>query len=388
MDDFMIDIPLPDDAAMNEHSDVIKDECDAGFKLAFIGAGQAGARIVESFYKLGYRRVCAINTTEKDLNGIDIPESNKLVMDIGEGGAGKDPGKGSKAVDDFKEDVYDLMRSCFGKEYDRVIVCVGAGGGTGSGACLRLIEVCREAVRSLRIEEAGGEPAVGVMVSLPMVSEGQKVNANASELLDELFAMAGTRKGSKKVARQISPLVVVDNERIHSLYPGLPVTKFWDVANRSIAGLFHLFNSIVSQDSDITTCDKADLNDVLSSGVITFGACPVRKWASSTDISHAVRDNLRKTVLVGGIDLKSSEKAACVFLGGQEVLDEVPHEYLDHGFDMLSRVMADNSVVHRGIYKGSKPGLTVYTMLGELDPPVDRLNEIRTIGDCPLPKRR
>jgi cell division GTPase FtsZ len=387
MDDFLDDIPLPDENAA-EHSDVVKDECDAGFKLAFVGAGQAGARIVESFYKLGYRRVCAVNTTSKDLVGIQIPEENKLVLDIGEGGAGKDATKGARAIDDYKEDVYDLMRRCFGKEYDRVIVCVGAGGGTGTGACTRLIEVCRESVQSLRIETPGGDPAVGVMVSLPMVSEGQKVNANASELLDELFTLAGNSKGRKKSARQISPLIVVDNERIHGLYPGLAVTKFWDVANRSIAGLFHLFNNAVSQDSDITTCDKADLNDVLRSGVITFGACPIRKWGTSSDISHAIRDNLRKTVLVGGLDMKSAEKAACVFIGGQEVLDTVPHEYLDHGFEMLGRVMADNSTVHRGIYKRDKPGLTVYTMLGELDPPTERLDEIRTVGDCPLPKRR
>lgn len=387
MDDFLDDIPLPDDAAL-QHRDVVEDECQGAFRLAFIGAGQAGARMVEGFHKLGYRRVCAVNTTAKDLSGIDIPEENKLVLESGEGGAGKDPAKGEKALSDYREDVYELCRRCFGKEFDRVIVCVGAGGGTGTGTCLQLIEVCREVVRSLRIEEPGGDPAVGVMVSLPMKSEGLKVNANASGLIDDLIAMAGTTKGRKKVARQISPLIVVDNERIHDLYPGLAVTRFWDVANRSITGLFHLFNNAVAEDSDLTNCDKADLNDVLKSGIITFGACPVKKWGSSTDISHAVRDNLRKTVLVGGLDTGTAAKAACIFVGGSDVLDEVPHEYLDHGFDMLTRVMSDNSVVHRGIYRRTKPGLTVYTMLGELDPPTERLDEIRTIGDCPLPKRR
>lgn len=387
MDDFLDDIPMPDDSAL-EQRDLVTDECDAAFRLAFVGAGQAGARMVEGFHKLGYRRVCAVNTTAKDLSGIDIPEENKLILDIGEGGAGKDPSKGEKALADHKEDVYELLRRCFGKDYDRVIVCVGAGGGTGTGSCLKLIEVCREAVRSLRIEEAGGDPAVGVMVSLPMKSEGRKVNANAAHLLDELVEMAGTTKGRKQVARQISPLIVVDNERIHDMYPGLPVTKFWSVANKSITGLFHLFNSAVSQDSDLTNCDKADLNDVLKSGIITFGACPIKKWGSSTDISHAVRDNLRKTVLVGGLDTSTAATAACIFVGGNDVLDEIPHEYLDHGFDMLTRVMADNSVVHRGIYRRSKPGLTVYTMLGELDPPTERLNEIRIEGDCPLPKKR
>jgi len=86
---FIPDIPMPDEET--EERDIVEDECDAAFKFAFIGTGQGGARLAESFYKLGYRRVCCVNTTNKDLLNIAIPEENKLVMDIGEDGAGKDP---------------------------------------------------------------------------------------------------------------------------------------------------------------------------------------------------------------------------------------------------------------------------------------------------------
>ena len=42
--------------------------------------------------------------------------------------------KGEQAAKEFYEDVYDLMRRSFGNDFDRILVCVGAGGGTGGGS--------------------------------------------------------------------------------------------------------------------------------------------------------------------------------------------------------------------------------------------------------------
>ena len=83
----MPDIPIPE--AVEPKIEKNKDECDAAFKFAFVGAGQGGSRIAHSFHKLGYRKLSAINTAQQDLNTIDL--ENKLC--IGEGGAGKDPSK-------------------------------------------------------------------------------------------------------------------------------------------------------------------------------------------------------------------------------------------------------------------------------------------------------
>lgn len=374
-DGFMVDIPdipMPEDEVQD--TSVIKDEVDVAFKMAFVGIGQGGGRIAESFYKLGYRRVCCINTNSQDLSGVTIPEENKLIMDIGHGGAGKDMAKGSQSVTQFHEDIYDLMRRSFGSEFDRIFVCVGAGGGTGSGGSDELINIASELAISSKIQAEGTPPAVGVIVSLPKVTEGGKVNRNAHTVLENLFLRADAAN------RTISPLVIIDNDKIDNIYPNLPVTKFWDVANRNISSLFHLFNSIACKDSDFTTFDRADLKDVLDSGALTFGACPLKKWEGSTDISQAVRDNLRRNVLVGGFDLGMAKTAACVFIGSTDVLDTVPQSYLEHGFEMLSRIMHTGSVVHRGIYKGAKPGLVVYTMMAELGCPEERMAEIAKVG--------
>jgi len=385
-DDFLMDmpeIPMPDEDAKDV--DVVEDEVDVAFKLAFVGIGQGGGRIAESFYKLGYRRVCCINTNTQDLTGINIPEANKLVMDIGDGGAGKDMAKGDSATKKYHEDVYDIMRKSFGRDFDRIMVCVGSGGGTGSGGCQHVIDIAHEIATSLKAEGDGTPPAVGVIVSLPKVTEGGKVNANAHAVLDGLFRRVGTDKG-KLAGRDISPLVIIDNDKIDQIYPNLPVAKFWDVANKNISSLFHLFNSIACKDSDFTTFDRADLKDVLECGVLTFGACPLRKWESATDISHAIRDNLRRNVLVGGFDLSHAKAAACVFIASGDVLDVVPQSYLEHGFEMLTRIMHSGSVVHRSIYKATKPGLMVYTIMAELSRPSERIEEIARIGGIKLGK--
>ena len=85
-----VDISLPDmlipAPVEEEKKNEIKDVCDVAFKFAFVGAGQGGSRIAESFHKLGYRKLAAINTAQQDLNSIKL--DNKLC--IGEGGAGKD----------------------------------------------------------------------------------------------------------------------------------------------------------------------------------------------------------------------------------------------------------------------------------------------------------
>jgi hypothetical protein len=230
-------------------------------------------------------------------------------------------------------------------------------------------------------------PAVGAIAALPKGTEGAKVNFNAYDVLDMLFAKVGKDKG-KMGGRTLSPLIIIDNDRINRLYPNLPVAQFWDVANKSISNLFHLFNTIAVQDSDFTTFDKADLKDLLESGTLTFGACPIKKWGAADDISYAIRDNLKKNVLVGGFDLGQAKAAGCVFIAHADVLAKIPQAHLEHGFEMLSRIMGvgGGTVVHRGIYRGSKPGLVVYTILGELGRPDERMDEIARIGGVEMKK--
>ena len=362
------DIPIPE---VRESSSVVADTIDTAFKLAFIGSGQGGSRLAQSFHELGYARVCALNSTAQDMQAITLPETHKLV--VGHGGAGKNPQQAADWFAQSKEDVLDFMRRCFGSVFDRIIVCAGAGGGTGAGTVLPLVQTAHDLQQALKCST----DKVGVILALPKNSEGKKVNENAYFVLEKLLAQVSP-------IGPISPLILLDNERIHNIFPGLAIDQFWGTANRSIASLFNLFNTITTKNSTYTTFDPNDWRSILDSGVIVFGATAIKQWGDATHISHAIRDNLKRNILSGGLDLSTGTVAAGVIIAGRSVLREVPAEYLDHAYEQLTRLLKRNSTVHRGIYSGSQETMVAYTAVGGLGQPTAKLEELRRLGDVLL----
>ena len=355
------DIPMPSPPKQKEE---IQDKVEGAFKFAFIGAGQGGSRIAEIFHKLGYRKIAVINTAQQDLNTIKV--DHKLC--IGDGGAGKNPDVARKKFDERKEDILDFVRDNLGDGIDRYFVCAGAGGGTGAGTIMPLVETAS----SLQKLQKASTEKVGVILALPKISEGTKVNANAHKVLEEVYDAVESGL--------VSPLIVVDNEKINNLYPGLGVAQFWQTANMSIAGLFHLFNNTATKDSSYSAFDTNDYKQVLDSGMIVFGATQIAKWDGPSDIAQAVRDNLKSNVLSGGVDLSTGTSAGVIMIGGNEVLGNVPQEYLDRAFEQFTRMLSNGSVVHRGIYSGNKDNLTAYTMIGGIGRPTEKLSELKKHG--------
>ena len=339
------DIPMPDENAQIKE---IEDEFTGAYKFAIIGVGQGGSRMAETFWNLGYRRVCIINTAKQDSKFINIPEDRKLLLD--HGGAGKNPKAAEKIFNDSSEEICDFFHDKLGTTYDRVLVCAGAGGGTGAGGGPVVFKIVQENARA----------TVGFISALPTKSEGAQVAKNAKRTMQKLIEYTKDEI--------LSPLIVLNNEKIKELYPRLPINKFWSTANSSVCSLFHLFNKISAEDSSYTTFDKADLDGVLNSGIITFGATPIKaEQANDTDISKAIRDNLKRNILAGA-DISTGSVAACVMVVNNELINTVPQEALEHGFEQLNRILAKDSMVHRGIYISNKPGIAIYTAIGGLKP--------------------
>jgi cell division GTPase FtsZ len=355
---------MPDQRVEPDITDAM--DYPTAFRFAFIGVGQGGSRLTESFRDLGYRRACVLNTTEKDLAHINLPSPNKLVLPTlavaGGQGAGKDPRVAELAAQDKGEEIYDLLRRCWGDRYDWSFVCFGLGGGTGAGASTKVIETARKIMGDLRLPQH-----VGAIVALPKADEGARVAANAISTIHRLQGL------------NLSPVIIVDNERIREIYPRTPVGQFWGVANRSVTTLLHLFNRIAAIPSPHTSFDPADLASIMASGVVAFGATPVTRHETQADISKAIRQQLKGNVLAS-LDLTRGRIAGCIFIGGEDLLNNLPQDYLDHGFDMLTRLLAPGSTVHRGIYPGARADLSAYTMIGGLDWPGERLTELQSHG--------
>ncbi len=332
-------------------------------KFGIIGVGQGGSRLADTFYQIGYRRVCAINTTEQDFLGLSLPVKNqKVLMDGTEGGAGKDPKKGEEAAKKSSEDIMNLMRHSFGEDIDHIMVCVGSGGGSGTGCTLPVVRYAKYYLRQL-----GKPEKVGVVASLPKHNEGGKVQENVYNLVAELGKLADSK--------EISPLVITDNEMIHKMFPNVPAKNFWSTANKNTVGLFDIFNVLACQKSAYVTFDRADYRSILDSGIIVFGATKLDKFEKDTDISDGLRTNLKRTLLAE-IDIQNATHAAALVAAPDQILGILPQTYLDLAFNTMERILGGenrNLVLHQGVYEASRMGLFVYTMVGGLKMPAKRL---------------
>ena len=360
-----IDISLPEDLLVPQIEEIeegklynneIVDDVDVSFKFAFIGAGQGGCQIAETFKKLGYNRVAAINTAEQDLNSINL--EHKLC--VSDGGAGKQPELAREKFMERKEDILDFMRYSFGEVFDRIFVCAGGGGGTGSGMLGPLVETAYNLSVTLKKKDH----KIGVILTLPRKSEGQKVQANAAKALHEACNLRS--KGL------VSPLIILDNEKIGQLYPNLSIKNFWDTANSNMAGLFHLFNLTSNKDSSYSSFDKNDYKTILDSGVVAFGVSPVQKWDDPVVLSRVIRDNIKNSLLSGSSDISSANQAGIIIIASEKILNEVPQGHIDQALDQLNRMLRTGSTIHRGIYSGDKDSLNIFSAIGGLVNPTFR----------------
>ena len=306
-------------------------------------------------------RVGAINTADQDLETVNVPKKFKFGK---QQGAGKDRSVAKSAFSDQKEDVVDFIKQSVGTDIDRIFVTVGAGGGTGAGVCSELVKVVKEYQDTVK----ASSQYVGVVLALPKLSEGKKVSLNAYETLKEVCQLV-----EDKI---VSPLIILDNEKINTLYPKLPVSKFWQVANSNISSLFHLFNNIVTKSSQHSTFDSNDFRTVLDSGIMVFGMANVPNLNNEAEISKAVRENLKRNVLCGELELSTGKVAATVAIADEKTLDNIPQEYLDNAFNQLNRTLQPGSTVHQGVYKGNKEGLSIFTAIGGIATPEGKLQAL------------
>lgn len=369
-----VDIPDIQTGSNTAPSKIPVDAKSLAVKFAIIGTGQGGSRLADTFYKIGYRRVCAINTTPQDFLGLTIPEKSLRVLSAADGGAGKNLAAGEEAIRKSSEDVMNLMKHSFGEDIEHIIVCAGLGGGTGTGSVASLVRLAKYYMRQI-----GKDEKVGVFVTLPKYSEGGHVQANAYNMMSQLLEM--------NAKKEISPFIVADNQSIHSMFPNAPAKNFWDMANKNMVGLFDIFNVLAAQKSAYTTFDRADYRSMLSSGLIIFGATKLDKYESDTDISDGLRLNLQRTLLAEGFDLTTSTHCAAVLAAPDQILSILPQSNIDYAFESLERLLGGINrglVVHQGVYEASKMGLFLYTMVGGLQFPVKRLEMLKARGGVVL----
>jgi cell division GTPase FtsZ len=231
-------------------------------KLAMIGFGQAGGKIVDKFVEYDkehgsdiVRAAVAVNTAKADLMGLEhIPEDQRVL--IGQSrvkghGVGADNELGAEIAEEDMDEVQGAIDSIPVHEVDAFLVVAGLGGGTGSGGA---------PVIAKHLKRIYTEPVYGLGV-LPGSDEGGIYTLNAA-------------RSFQTFVREVDNLMVFDNDAWRKT--GESVQGGYDQINDEIVKRFGILFGAgeVEQGGEVaeSVVDSSEIiNTLAGGGVSTVG---------------------------------------------------------------------------------------------------------------------
>lgn len=325
-----------------------------------LGSGQAGSRLAETFFKLGYDAV-AVNTAMQDLKFIDIPDSNKLLLHHGLGGSAKDLAIGQAAAEAHRQEIQELITNKLTNSQVNIL-CLSLGGGSGAGSCETLVDIFTEV----------GKPLV-VMTVLPMDSEDPQTKKNALETLAKLTKLTQSKK--------IANLICVDNAKLESIYQNVSQIDFFSTANKAIVETIDVFNTYSSMSSSVKPLDPTEFAKLFldGEGLSIYGELIVSNFREDTSIAEAVISNLDSNLLAGGFDLKQAKYVGVIIAANREVWAATPSASVNYALSMINERANNPSGVFKGIYTIDipEPVIKVYSMFSGLSLPENRIEQLK-----------
>ncbi|WP_331234972.1 tubulin/FtsZ family protein [Natronorarus salvus] len=231
-------------------------------KLAMIGFGQAGGKIVDRFLEHDMetdsnvvRAAVAVNTAKADLMGLEhIPQESRVL--IGQSrvkghGVGADNELGASVAEEDIDEVQGAIDSVPVHEVDAFLVVAGMGGGTGSGGA---------PVIAKHLKRIYTEPVYGLGV-LPGRDEGGIYTLNAA-------------RSFQTFVREVDNLMVFDNDSWRST--GESVEGGYGTINEEIVRRFGiLFGAGEIEAGDEVAESVVDSSEIINTlaggGVSTIG---------------------------------------------------------------------------------------------------------------------
>ena len=217
--------------------------------IKVIGVGGGGGNAVNHMYNEGIHDVsfALCNTDNQALDKSLIPKKIQLGKTTTQGlGAGNKPTVAKDAAEESIEEIHEL----FNDGTRMVFITAGMGGGTGTGAAPI---IAREAKKS-------GILTVGI-VTIPFLFEGQKK-------IDQAIS------GVEEMSKNVDALLVINNERLCSIYPDLTFFNAFakaddtlTVAAKSIAEIITTQGHINLDFNDVQTILKDGGIAIMSSGL-------------------------------------------------------------------------------------------------------------------------
>ena len=230
-------------------------------KLALIGVGQAGGKVVEALLRYDastgrgvVKSALAVNTAKADLVGLDlIPAANRVLVGqsrVKGHGVGADNDLGSSVMSEDIGEVLSALDEVQTHDVDAFLVVAGLGGGTGSGGA---------PVLARELKRLYSEPVYGLGL-LPGRDEGGIYTLNAARSLQTFV-------------REVDNLILFDNDAWRQ--SGESVKEGYATLNdelaRRLGVLFSAGEATEGQVAESVVDASEIINTLASGGVSTIG---------------------------------------------------------------------------------------------------------------------
>ena len=261
-------------------------------EVIIVGVGGAGANMIDRVALDGMEdaQQLALNTDSRTLSSTvakhKIQMGTKLTRGLGCGG---DPDLGLRAAMEVETEIRDALRG-----HKMVFVCVGLGGGTGSGAAPLVTRIAREL-----------GAFVVVFATMPFSFEGSRRREQSETSLNELSVLANA-------------LVTFDNGRMGELVLAAQgIHEAFAAADRMISESIRAVTRLVIRPGLI----NVGLDDLMSSLRATRSRCLFGSGIASGEnrSKAALKSALNSPLLDKGRLLKNTQTALVHVCGGSEM---------------------------------------------------------------------
>ena len=291
--------------------------------IKVIGVGGGGGNAVEYMYEKGICDVDFVicNTDYQALRNSPIPCKIQLGKELTAGhGAGNNPAMGEKSAQESLADIEAIMK----KDTSMALITAAMGGGTGTGAAPVIAKLSKDM----------GILTVGI-VSVPARFEGPK-------RLDQ------ARDGLRRLKDHVDCLIVIDNEKIKSIYGSQTISQAFAKANDVLNIAAKGIAEIITLPGYINV-DFADVRTVMTdSGVAIMGAAQ----ASGEDRAiRAITEALESPLLNNNDILGAKDILLNITSGTDEITMDEMSQITSH----IIRKVGNNAAVIWGV--GTDPDL-------------------------------
>jgi cell division protein FtsZ len=207
-------------------------------RILVVGCGGAGNNTVNRLYHMGIQgaETIAINTDKQHLDMIQAGKRVLIGKSLTKGlGAGGYPDIGKRAAEMARPTLESLMESA-----DLVFVTAGMGGGTGTGSAPVIAQIAKDQ----------GAIVVG-MVSYPFQVEKAR--------------LLRAEEGLEGLSKAADSVIVLDNNRLLSYVPNLPIGQAFSVMDQLIAETVKGISETITEPS-LIQLDYADVRAIMSKG--------------------------------------------------------------------------------------------------------------------------